>query len=321
MPIEDLSVVIRTTQERTLGLCRRLIAEQLGYDGISVVEEAPASQMVRRTHETGMESGLPWLLAVDADVLIAEGAIDKLYEMAMQTPDHVFLILGYAQDKFAGGPRTVGLQLFRTAFCRLALDNIPDESVMRPDSHIRLALKNAGHPHVQTHVVVGLHDYYQYYRDLYRKGFKYAKKWRRMIPLFESFWTRMADQDPDYRVALWGLRAGQIYDGSVAVDVSKYPQELDTMLRHEGLEEKRKLPADAISGEEVAASIAKHSPPPEYYDFMEIESTTTRWGRFLGRLKREGLQKTGPTMFVPWLLGAALKRSGTLIMNRAIKAS
>ncbi len=318
---EEIAVVIRTTKERTLGLCHKLIADQVRQENVFVVEEAPASRMVRRTHEVGLESRLPWLLAVDADVLVRVGAIEELYHAARCTPEHVFLIMPNILDKFAGGIRPGGLQLFRTSLCPLALEHLPDESVTRPDSHVRLALKDAGHPHVQIDVVAGLHDYHQYYRDLYRKGFKYAKKWRRMIPLFESFWTRVADQDPDYRVALWGLRAGQVYDGLFVVDVRKYPQQLVTMLNMAGLQEKPELPADAITGEEIARYIDDHRPPPEYYDFMEIDSTSTRWGYFLGRIKREGLRRTGPIWFVPWLLGALLKRSGTVIMNRTTRAS
>jgi len=315
---DQVTAVVRTTSERTLSLCCALLADQVPDKNTVVIQEAPACNMVRRTHEIGLERNLPWTLAVDADVLLREHAVRTLVQAGEQTDDNVFLVYCRLVDKFVSGPRIVGVQLFRTSLCETALKHLPDDTVLRPDSHVKEAMRLAGYPYRVQDDVLGLHDYEQYFRDIFRKGFLHAKKHKLMIPVFESLWSRLAAQDPDYQVALWGLKTGQVYDGPMHIDIRRYPQHLDTLLTMQSLAEKDPLPDSAMTGADVSRIVETVSPPEEYYDFIHIESASSYMDHLRIRVVREGWRRSGWARFLPWLLGAGLKRTGTLLMNWSV---
>jgi hypothetical protein len=163
-----------------------------------------------------------------------------------------------------------------------------------------------------------VHDYEQYYRDIYRKGFQHGQKHGRHAPLLTRLWTRLADADDDFRVALWGLRAGQICRDRTPPDASLFPEELTAMLAVAGLVEKSPLPPDARSAAEVESMIEHVEPPPEYYEFLELANDQSgRTFKTMIRRLKAALNRTGPLRFVPWLAGRALAAAGNALQRRA----
>ena len=57
----------------------------------------------------------------------------------------------------------------------------------------------------------------------------------------EPLWHRLAGQDPDYQVALWGLRDGRLFEDAVSPDVRRFPRDLNNLLRPRGWREKEAL--------------------------------------------------------------------------------
>lgn len=221
---DEVTAVIRSAGERTEAACNHLLSSQVSEENISVIHERPFTKALERTFEIGMQRGRPWTLVVDADVLIRDGAISQILEMAEQAEDNVFEVQGRMLDKLFGGARPCGLHLYRTALLPEAIDCIPAQGVtMRPETLVLRRMASRGYPWVQEEIVVGLHDYEQYYRDIYRKAFAHAHKHGRYVPHLESLWRRLAEEDPDYQVALWGLRAGQIFDGTVKIGMVHRP--------------------------------------------------------------------------------------------------
>ena len=318
--IPQVTAIIRSCGERTTALCRHLIARQVPEDNIVVVSEAPFSQAVKRTFEVGIERGLPWTLCIDADTLLRDGVVAELLKMAEQADSNVFVVNAKLLDKFFGVPRPAGPHLFRTALLAEALSYIPADGVsIRPETFVIRQMASQGYPWMEKDMVVGLHDYEQYYRDIYRKALVFAHKHRHRIPYFESLWRRLAGEDPDYQVALWGLRAGLIFDGPVELDVRQFPQEIDTLPQMQGWQEKGDLPPTALSGSEIARFIDTFVPPPEYWTFRDImspSSGTRETVNLITRLNR-ALSKTGWTRIVPWLVGWGLRRIGRVLQTWA----
>jgi hypothetical protein len=307
----DVTVIIRAAGERTLAACRALLAEQVPEDHIVVIQETPANQMVRRTHQVALEQGQPWTLAVDADVLIRAGAVADILAAGENHPDPFFVLSGDILDKLAGGPRHGGLRLLRTPLCAIALEHIPDETVVRPDSHVMRAMERQGHANIHIESTMGLHDFEQSYRDLYRKGFKHANKYKPMRDTFIQLWTDLAPQDPDYRVALWGMKTGLVFDGDLVVDANRYPAQLETLLNMAAMQEKPPLPANQYTGEAVHQIIQQWTSPQGFFDFIELQQFHSRAVSLREFIINDGLKKTGWLRFPVWLIGAFLSRSGS----------
>lgn len=312
----DVTVIIRTVGERTLDLCCHLVAQQVSEDHIFVISETPFSQAVKRTFEIGLEHNLPWTLAIDADILLRADAITELVRIAEQSSATTFEVQGQILDKLFGGPRPGGPHLFRTTLLSQALALIPaDDSSGRPESYTIQQMAQRGNPWIQHHTILGLHDYEQYYHDLYRKAFVHAQKHRGLVlKQLEVLWQRLSQTDPDYQVASWGCRAGKIYDGELKIDIRHFPQEINALLQMQGWSEKGNLGLDAWSGATISAFIQSFAAPQEFRvmeGLLNGVAPATSWDtRFQVVLK-----KTGWSKLVPWTVGRGLKQIGHALQS------
>ena len=261
--VTGVTVVIRSAGERTEAVCHDLLAQQVPEENIVAVSNAPFSATLADSYRAGIERGLPWTLCIDADVLVGPGVVWQLLEAAAKADDAVCELQGLVLDKFFGVRRPAGNHLYRTSLLSKALALIPPEGKdIRPEHHTLNKMMGAGHPWVETPLVVGLHDFEQYYRDIFRKCYVHACKFDTLMHLLVEYWRRMARQDDDYRVALGGLAAGISDSGHVRVDVrrdfgfSKWapPQERA---------EKRALEPGQITAEEIERTLAEWVSPGE----------------------------------------------------------
>lgn len=220
---ERAAVVVRSVHERTEQLCCELIlAQGVPEEHLFLIHEAPFSAAMKKSFTIGIETNLPWTYCVDADVLLRRGAIEKMIELAEQQRTEICEIQGYVLDKFFGGPREGGIHLYRTGLLQRAIEQIPDEGVnIRPEFHTLEALRKLGFPYKQMPVLVGLHDFEQFYSDIYRKSFVQAHKHLRQTDLFLGVWRAGASMDPDYQVALKGFAAGVEHFSNVYIDINQ----------------------------------------------------------------------------------------------------
>jgi len=269
--IDSILVIIRSSGERTTELCEKLIAEEITKDNIIIIREAPFTNAVRKTFELGIESNLPWTLAIDADVLIRSNAIRDLLQFAQETDDNVFELQELVLDKLFLTFRPAGNHLYRTSFLPEAIGHIPHESSSgRPETTTIRNMESQGHPWVQSEIIFGLHDYEQHYCDIYRKGFQHGKKHRKYIPYLEPLWHRLGKEDPDYHIALMGLGAGLNSVEPYYFDAKEFEKRVDISVKNKGFQEKGSLPSDAINGSNVNRIIENFKLPPEHSTYLRI---------------------------------------------------
>ena len=236
---KDITVVVRSAGERTLNASVELLQAFFSADQIQVIEEVPFSQAVRRSLEIGLAAKRPWLLCVDADVLVSREGIENLFKVAKKAPPEIFEIQGLIFDKFFPVLRPSGARFYRTIFAPKALDLIPKEgSTLRPESSLLNAMAREGHPWLQCDAVVGVHDFEQYYRDIFRKCFLQGHKHRQIIPLVLDYWVEQSLHDPDFKAGLLGILYGQSHAGTVLVDRRFKEEEIDRILTRQGFIEK-----------------------------------------------------------------------------------
>jgi hypothetical protein len=260
--------IVRTCGERTTGLAVRLLAEIFPVDDIEVIQEVPFEKALRATYEVAIASGREWAFVMDADVLPSPSRLLEAFALCADRTKDVFVFRGLVLDKFFGWPREVGNYIYRTEYLGTALDLVPDSgSAVRPEFATISAMHARGYAMqtIEAHTYA-VHDFEQYYRDLFRKGFVYAEKHPAMQILTDD-WEKKADIDPDFLVILAGTVAHRVHGGGVEIDVRQFPQDLSDYLAGFGLTEKDPLLVVGELPVQVDALISSWSPSPVFHAY------------------------------------------------------
>ena len=242
---ENVTVVIRSSGERTTDLCAHIAKRQVEEHNIFLIEEAPFHRAVRKTFELGISAGKQWTLALDADVLLSHDAIDKMVTRAEQLKSSVFVYQGYVLDYLWGQLREGGGHLYRTQILPTALrvlETQPDS--LRPESDVYRALALQRFSTYVDSKVFGIHDYEQYRHDLFRKGFFYARKFKASRSkqfIGPKHWIDHMASNSDFQVSFSGWVAG-IQDASTTiVDRNYFEEKIQSYLRSEEFSERPAL--------------------------------------------------------------------------------
>lgn len=239
IPIPEITVIIRSAGERTVQACKVLLEEVFPADQIHIIEEAPFSKALRRSLEIGLEEKRPWIACVDADVLINKEGVYDLIKMASNAPVEVFEVQGLILDKFFPVFRPAGIHLYKTKYAEKALTLKPEEgSTTRPESELLNSMAAIGFPWMQCDAVVGVHDFEQFYIDIFRKCFLQAHKHKSIIPHVIDFWLEQSLKDNDFKVALLGLMYGMSFNDIVKVDKGFKRDEANQIISRQGIAEK-----------------------------------------------------------------------------------
>jgi hypothetical protein len=171
-----------------------------------------------------------------------------------------------------------------------------------------------GYGYLKLDFVVGLHDYEQYFRDIYRKAFFHAHKHKDEIKYWECLWRKLCCSDADYRVALKGAKDGREYKGEVFSDLGQFDSvEYEMMLNYLGLTEKSELPSDYWSLEDVRIIVTNHFPSSEYWAWRANSGKRnprgeTAWEKIHMIRKTAGFLKSAL-----WASGGFLERGGKIL--------
>lgn len=274
--------IVRSSGERTTRLAVRLLAEVFPADDIEIIREAPFEKALRATYEVAIASGREWAFVMDADVLPSPQRLREALALCEDRTADIFVFRGLVLDKFFGWPREVGNYIYRTNMLSTALDLVPKAgSEVRPEFSTIKAMHANGH-RMQTveGLTYAVHDFEQYFRDLFRKGFVYAGKHPAM-QILTADWERKADFDPDFRVMLAGAAAHGFHGGDVEIDVRRFPKDLTDYLSNFGLTEKVPFSDDAEPPIQIDDLISAWVPSPVFHAHQAYRGV---WPRRLSEL-------------------------------------
>jgi len=235
------TVIVRAAGERTVDECVRRLRDQV--DSVRVVSAAPFAETLRLTYKLALDLKQPWTVVVDADVLIFPKMVKAGLRACVRTSHAGFFCLdGKTRDKVFLQDRRAGIHIYRTSMLWTALHAI-DGKKIKPESHVRGMMKRRGSKtFAPPQLVFGLHDYEQYYRDLYRKAFVQAKKLPGHVKAAWGKWQLLSESDPDYRVLIAGAEAGRRHEGRIIPDV-RIDLGADAAIEALGLTEKEPMDA------------------------------------------------------------------------------
>lgn len=319
MSIDSTTVIIRSVGERTEALCRRIILNQgIPESNVFTVRETPFSAAMKKSFEIGIDQDLAWTLCVDADILLRENIIKTMIEVANKQRNNVCEIQGFILDKFFGGVRQGGPHLYRTSLLPKVLKAIPPEGEnIRPETHALNTMKKMGYPWHTIALLTGLHDFEQYYRDIFRKAMVQSNKHLNWIEVFVPYWREKAKTDYDYYVALSGLAAGIMNAEELFINAEQ-PIYNDLYLKA-NINEKQELCASSYNIDQVERIISQWQEPEEYIsrnasmsglDLIKAEVMIQKSKR--GKIKVK-VAEFGLIKAFTWFLGRFLRKSGDLL--------
>lgn len=240
--LDNVTVVIRSVGERTEKACYSAISELVASKNIFVVHQRPFSAAVKANFEIGMKQNKEWTLAVDADLILYNGAIKEMIAAFSKLEQSYFIYQGWVYDKFFKDFRTGGPHLYRTELLHKAIDFIPDEGTsLRPESSTYIEMDKLGHGYFVDNNYYGLHDFEQNKTDIYRKFFLHAQKHRKWIPKFLEAWKGDVLKDEDYVIAMRGLCDGLLFTDKIFVDAGFFEKKSKHLFEELGVTEKSAL--------------------------------------------------------------------------------
>lgn len=228
---DDVTVVIRTADERSLNACLNSVKDQVEHDNIIVIKEKPFYRAVQKTFEHGINKGRKWTLAVDADLVLLPQAISIMLDQAEKQLELLYVYQGFILDKFKCGKRQGGPHLYRTEHLQKALELLEkDDQSLRPESNTYKSMAGLGYQVVLDKKVFALHDFFQSFSDVYRKAYFHGikhKGWHTLLPL----WIQKSENDTDYKIATLGFIDGYFSEGSSYPSIDQFQEKVLNLLK------------------------------------------------------------------------------------------
>lgn len=223
MSLDSATIIIRSVGERTESLCKKLILDQgVSEKAVFVVSEAPFSRSMKIGFEIGLDEKRPWTYCVDADLLLRPGSISSMINHAERQANNVCQVQGFILDKFFCRQRMGGVHVYRTALLDKVISLIPTHDVdIRPETYTLNLMRTKGYPWQTVEEVVGLHDFEQAYKDIFRKCFVHAHKHLSHAGMLIPYWRNKSREDLDYQMALVGFAEGVKHFGEVHIDTRR----------------------------------------------------------------------------------------------------
>jgi len=256
----DITIVIRSSYERTEDICHNLVKRQVPEENIVIIHERPFFSSLKRSFQTGIAADREWTLCIDADVLILPNAVEGLVGFVSGQPDACLGASGLVLDKLRMEKSRGGHHIYRTHLLIEALSIIKTDKNMafqlRPETYLKHKMQEVGYYWSLWDEVIGLHDFEQFYSDIYRKMIVRAQKSSSAREKYLKKAALYSQKDPDFLVAAWGLRIGTTKTDRLYLDSEQWREEASSLMLAQGLEEKKVL--EVPNGEKAVQELYRN---------------------------------------------------------------
>ncbi len=241
----SLDFVIRSIGERTEEVCIELVnRERQPHEELSILREQTHTLAVQETIRRGLMSKADWLAAIDADMLIVQGGVSLIRDELRSVSEDVFVVHPAVFDK-QYGMRRWGVTVYRTSMLDQVWTVFQDVKCQRRTKIEGAVIAEFENEQKRAHfsrTVVAYHDFFQFYRDLYRKAYLNATRNPGMNRLVSQHWTRLCPKNADYLVMLKAMENAVVERRQLTNSMRDFePGELGEKLAELGLKEKSAL--------------------------------------------------------------------------------
>lgn len=248
--IEDgeIIIILRSVGERTEKQCKRLLEDIFLEENIVVINNVtPFSAMLEKAYNIGIKKKKKYTLMVDADILLDR---DRTYEFLNQVEiiqkDHgpFFVTEPIVYDRFRLNYISAGVHLYYTELLMYAIPYANNMS-LRPETTVIRAMAKKGFHSIIIPVVIGLHDYFQYYKSIVKKGMLFSKKHPDNAIMCENY----SQEDMEIYYLERGMRIGKQLK-TVIVDNAFFEEQVE---KNDVLIEEQ----EELTSEEVGIALEK----------------------------------------------------------------
>ncbi|MGA8262216.1 MAG: hypothetical protein WB783_18580 [Arenicellales bacterium] len=273
------------------------MVKRLGYDP-QIIRENTHYAAVEKTYEIGLDNGRDWTFSVDADVILEPRMVERVLDDLFSSSEDVRVAHPGVIDKLYRLKRWAGIQIYRTD----SLEELrgifklkKQQRQLKIEGACISELRGRGRKVAFMKRVVGLHDYYQYYRDLYRKFYLNAIRNQEMNRQAMRLWSYWCRFDDDYRVALAAMEKALEESRDLTNSVNDFSrEEINETLDRLNLKEKPEMSLDVFLGTKItervsreAGNIDVHRVFPHYFERSRL------WQRLRGFAARRIMSANG----------------------------
>lgn len=230
---DEIRIIVRTCGERTTKKCAELCKKQ---GTTEIIEAVPFGESMRKSYKTAENYPSKWVCMIDADVLLLPGtllaAIEELNNAdAMGKPPY-FCLDGFTQDKIMMKRRRAGIHIYRTELLEQAYQYI-DDLQLKPESHVRKSMALEGFPtYSKSPITFGLHDYEQFYADIWRKSVCQTQKLPKRAIIAAPTWKILSSKkDNDFLVIYEAHKYGLKTNPQIIIDKTVDYQAAENLTR------------------------------------------------------------------------------------------
>lgn len=235
-------VVIRSAGERTRDVCKQIILNELPEQDVKIIELTPFEEALRESYKIGIQSNKEWLITIDADVIPRSEFISDISTLTNKVSDDLFAFKPMIYDKILMKYRLAGIRVYRNKYLKEAYEFIPDDGQqIRPEEYTVNIMEKEGYKTKIFEYVGGLHDFEQYYRDIYRKAFFHSTKHLSQVAELIEHWKKRSIEDPDYTVIVKGAVDGLLSKKKPKADLHFFEELTKKALKELDLVEKKAL--------------------------------------------------------------------------------
>ena len=218
-----MSIAIRATNERTADALERQLRLQMRKNDVLKVfsKQEPLFMKMKSVYFWGMDMNRDISISIDGDILIRKNLLNVLrkYFSFLHKEDAGFGVQLF--DRFFHRPKFRGLHIYVTSTLPLFLENMSGlETSIRPETDLKKRVGKLGFTwrnDLLKFYVGGLHDYFQWYRDIY---FKMLARSHRSPDLVKINYIPN-DGTKEYSYVRLGLEEGEKL-GNIVLDKTKY---------------------------------------------------------------------------------------------------
>jgi len=275
-----------------------LLAAQISDERVDTVSGKPHAVAVEETMIIGMRTDADWVVALDADMLLFPNAVasmrHELSELAGARPVVLFGIY----DKLYSMKRW-GLTVYSASILpelHATFQSVKQRQNLKIENAAISEMRKKGQAVVFSKTVVALHDFFQYYGDLYRKVYLNTIRNPGYTQRARQYWRKMSAIDPDYRVMAMAMQDALAGGRSLTNSFRDFSaEELQSRVSACGLTEKSELSRLDFTGmspdtyfNELIRSNRKQSPFRDYFEVpWHVEKVRAALARLRGFLPQD----------------------------------
>ena len=267
-------IVIRSAGERTADLCKKIADTNIGEYQVHVINETPFEEALRVSYDIGMNSEAEWLITIDADVIPREEFLNEISLLTKKVPEKLFTFKAMIYDKFFQKHRLAGFRVYRCSLLKEARSLVPENGKqIRPEQYTVNLMEKRGYRTKIFDYVVGLHDFEQFYEDIYRKAFFHATKHPHLIAENLPLWKKKSEFDDDFTVMMKGSVDGLLSSAKPTADINFFKERAKNALEELGIHEKK--PVQLILSKSIQEVLKKNG---EFYKDYSLKAAKEKVG-------------------------------------------